>query len=167
MDDRLNSSGSYEGNISLHTYVHDHAAGAQQAVQLLRTLSDHHGGTALHGFAADLLEQVEEDLATLENLSTKIGADGFQAKEFAGWLADQLSRLKLSPLDEPFHVFEALEFLSLGILGKRALWRALASVAVTQPKLAGINYDELLQRAETQYGATERMRLQLAAQAFG
>jgi hypothetical protein len=60
-----------------------------------------------------------------------------------------------------------LEFRSLGILGKRALWRALASVASDIPKLEAINFIYLIERAEAQYAATEAMRLQLAELAFG
>lgn len=150
-----------EFTASLHTYLHDHTAGAQHAVQMLRALSDTHAGTSLGVFAGDLLHQVEEDLAMLENLATNIGAGGFQAKEMAGWLADRLSRLKLSPLDKPFHAFEALEFISLGILGKRALWRALESVAFSDSKLEAINFNDLLERAESQYASTEAMRLGL------
>lgn len=101
--------------------LHNHAAGEQHAGEMLRALRDRHADTSVNDFAADLLHQVEEDLTRLEGLATDIGAGGFQAKEWAGWLADKLSRLKLSPLDKPFHIFEALEFLSLGILGKRAV----------------------------------------------
>lgn len=167
MDDPMTSSGDQERTQSLHTYLHDHAAGARYAVQLLTALRDHHAGTSIGDFAADQLQQIQEDLKTLESLAEHIGAGGFQTKELAGWLAEKFSGLKLSPIEKPFHTFEALESLSLGILGKRALWTALASVARSNPGLNALDFDSLLQRAEVQHAATESVRLQLAAQVFG
>jgi hypothetical protein len=152
---------------SLQTYIRDHTAGAQHAIQLFEALQKAHAGTAFGHFAAEQFHQIQEDLAILENLATDVGAGDFQVKELAGWLADKLSRLKLAPLEKPFHAFEALEFLSLGILGKRALWRTLRSVSCNYPELDAVDLDHLLERAETQYEATEIMRIQMAVRAFG
>jgi hypothetical protein len=151
---------------SLHIYLRDHTAGAEHAIQLFKVLKDHHAGTSLGQFAADQLQQVEEDLRLLENLAQRTGADRFQVKEVAGWLAEKLSRLKLAPIGSPLNTFETLEFLSLGILGKRALWRALMSIASVHPELQGTDFVSLLERAETQYAATEKMRLQIAVHVF-
>ena len=43
-----------------------------------------------------------------------------------GWIAERVSRIKLKH-DDPTGIgaFEAFETISLGILGKRALWEAL------------------------------------------
>jgi hypothetical protein len=120
---------------SLRIYLRDHTAGAEGAVQLLNALKDHHANTPLGFFAAEQLAGVEEDLGVLEELTRRVGGEGFQAKEFIGWLGEKLSRLKLTPLEHPFNAFEAVEFLSLGILGKRALWRTLASVAALHSEL--------------------------------
>ena len=155
-----------EGKQALRTYLRDHSAGAEHAVQLLKALKEEHGRTALGDFAAILLEQVESDLETLEGLAQRVGADGFQVKELAGWLGDKLSRIKLSPGGNPFSTFEVLEFLSLGILGKRALWRALIAVSSVHPELQGMDLNALLERAELQYTTTEKMRLQMAMHVF-
>jgi hypothetical protein len=151
---------------NLHTYLHDHTAGAEHAVELFKALQQEHEGTLLGQFAAAQLREIQQDLTVLESLAKRAGADGFQVKELAGWIGDKLSRLKLAPSAGGFHTFEALEFLSLGILGKRSLWRALHSVSSMHPELQGVNYMELIQRAEAQYEATEKMRLQMAVQVF-
>ena len=152
---------------SLQTYVRDHIAGAQHAVQLFEELRDLHVGTPLGATASDLLNQVEQDLAALKRVASGLGVEQAHLKEFAGWLGDKLSLLKLAPLDHPFNTFEALEFLSLGVLGKRALWRTLMSVGAKDPELASVDLSALIQRAEAQYATLEKARLDAAAVAFG
>jgi len=58
--------------------------------------------------------------------------------------------------------FEALEFLELGIHGKWALWRALATVAVSDTRLRGLDYEQLAARAEAQRASVEERRLEIA-----
>jgi hypothetical protein len=166
MEDTTNHAPARTESEDLHTYLHDHIAGAQHAVQLFEALKEAHAGTPIGEFADALLGEVSEDLAALKGIAGNAGADRYQFKELAGWLADKLSRLKLAPLTRSFHTFEALEFLSLGILGKRALWRTLSSVASEHPELQGVNYAALIERADSQYAATEEMRLRVATQAF-
>jgi hypothetical protein len=167
MDDEKNDEITLgDGNDNLRTYLHDHVAGAQHAVQLLEALKEAHAGAPIGQFADTLLGHISEDLMVLKRIAGTIGADNFQMKELAGWLADKFSRLKLAPLAKPFHTFEALEFLSLGILGKRALWRALSLVATERLELKGADYVALIERAESQYAATDEMRLLMAGQAF-
>ena len=161
-------AGGSDAERHLHTYLHDHTAGAVHAVELLKALREQHDRRpALGQFAADILPEVEQDLRMLEEITGRLGADGFQLKEIAGWLGDKLSRVKLQPGGDSFHVFETLEFLSLGILGKRALWRALASIAPMYKGLQDVDFEYLIERAEHQYLATEKMRLHEASQAFG
>jgi hypothetical protein len=112
MDDRTNPALARTESASLDTYLHDHIAGAQHAVQLFEALKEAHAGTLIGQFADALLGEVSEDLAALKNIAGNAGADHYQIKELAGWLADKLSRLKLAPLTRSFHTFEALEFLS-------------------------------------------------------
>ncbi|HEY9138559.1 MAG TPA: hypothetical protein VIM67_09825 [Terriglobus sp.] len=160
--DRFNS----EMSKSLKTYLHDHIAGAQHAIQLFEALKELNDESTLSQFAAEQLQQIKEDLEVLENIAKRLRADEFQIKEIAGWIGDKLSRLKLAPLGKPFHTFEALEFLTLGILGKRALWRTLRLMAPRHPELTSVDFDQLIERAEAQYEATETMRLGMAQRVF-
>ena len=54
----------------------------------------------------------------------------------------------------------ALETLSLGILGKRALWRVLRQI----PANLNLDFDGLIQRAEDQFERVERMRRTIEVQ---
>jgi hypothetical protein len=60
----------------------------------------------------------------------------------------------------------ALEFLELGVIGKRSLWRALAAVASAEPRLQGIDFDHLASRAHTQYTWIEDRRVEAAKMAL-
>jgi hypothetical protein len=58
--------------------------------------------------------------------------------------------------------FEALEALALGILGKLALWRALAVSAAADARLRGVDFDHLAARAQAQHARVEERRLEAA-----
>lgn len=152
-------------NESLITYVQDHLAGARFAIELIEDLRDQADDANLAKFAGRLLGEVEADRQTLEGLLQKSSAQQSSTlKEAASALAQKASRLKLS-LSEPFGRFEAVELLSLGVLGKRALWRALENVASAQ-RLAELDWTELVRRADEQHAELEAVRLRLAAEAF-
>ena len=92
---------------------------------------------------------------------------GPSLKEAAGWMAEKLSRFKLShESGGEFGTFEALEALVLGISGKLALWRALVNVAPSYSPLRALDFDRLIARAESQLKAAEERRLQSAVTAL-
>jgi hypothetical protein len=152
---------------ALTTYLEDHLAGALQAIELLKALRDHHAGEPVSRFAAKLLVEIESDRDVLAGLIEQTGASPGGLKEWAAWLAEKVSRLKLKHgSGEGLGTFEALEFLVLGIHGKWALWRALAVVAVCDSRLDGTNFGELVARAENQHGRVDEQRLACARSAL-
>jgi hypothetical protein len=62
--------------------------------------------------------------------------------------------------------FEALEFLVIGIHGKRALWRAMAAVASAESRSHDIDFAGLIARAENQHEMVEERRLACAQSVF-
>jgi hypothetical protein len=56
-------------------------------------------------------------------------------------------------------LFQALEGLVLGIIGKRGLWSALAAAADTVPQLREMDYGRLIKRAADQCDQVEAKRL--------
>ena len=90
-------------------------------------------------------------------------------KEAAGWMLEKVSRLRLNPAltgsAELTRLMET-EALSLGIEGKLAMWLALKEAAAADPRLAGTDYDRLIERARGQRGALEPHRLAAAAAAL-
>lgn len=151
---------------TLATYLHDHLAGAAAGINLIEKLRDQHSGEPLGQFAAELLAEVEENHATLRNIAEAIATRGHPLKEAAGWLGEQASRLKLGSHAGALGTFESLELLSLGVLGQLALWRALASIAPEDPRLATTDFDRLIAQTQAQHNAIEHYRIDYARRAL-
>lgn len=141
----------------LAVYLHDHLAGSSFAVELLEKLSVEFAGTPSGEVAHELLEEVQMDRKTLEQIIAKVGKANSDVYDALGWIAERVSRLKLKH-DDPkgLGAFEAFETISLGILGKRSLWEALQAVGI-----AGFDYQALIARAEQQFQTANRHRLRL------
>jgi hypothetical protein len=122
----------------------------------------------LGSLAKYLQTEVEADRKTLQALSNRIGPGENVLKEMAGWLTERASRLKFGHnKTEPFETFQALEFLlSLGILGKVALWRALEVLSLSDSRLTYLPFHNLVLRARTQFSEVEERRLEIASTAF-
>jgi hypothetical protein len=155
-------------NEQLSVYLNDHLAGARFAIELLERLRDAHSGQSLGLFANQLLVKIDEDRAVLQRIADRAGAGGSTLREAAAWMTEKLSRLKLRLESESkLGVFEALETLSLGILGKLALWRMLSELSTTNLFLKDIELQELISRAELQHDEVEAYRLSAGRAALG
>jgi hypothetical protein len=150
---------------TLTTYLHDHLAGARFATSLLNDLARQELDGEITGFAAALLLEVQADQDDLQRLVELLDSQPSMIKEASAWLTQKLGRLKFQLSTDPFGIFEALEVLSLGILGKIALWNALQETdAIPQP--SSLDLDKLLQRAREQYANVETHRLRYARQSL-
>jgi len=153
-------------NDALSTYVEDHLAGATAGLELLEALSAQHQGDPTGALARRLLPEVEDDRRTLEGIARTLDA-GSALKEAGAWLAEKVSRLKLHrDVKGVLGTFEALEAMTLGVLGKRALWRALAVAAGSDARLAGFDFGALAASAERQHALLEDERLRAATAAL-
>lgn len=151
----------------LGTYLHDHLAGSNFAIDLLRSLQKNYPEDQLGALAVGLLVEVETDRQTLQQIVARVGKGLPDLKEAVAWFAEKVSRLKLGHGDETgLGTFQALETLELGILGKAALWRALKVVAEADKRFHNIDFDSLIARAQEQYAQVERQRLRIASHAF-
>src|SRR5947208_11837630 len=154
----------------LATYLNDHLAGAMTALELLSHLESAYAGTKVEGWAAALRTDVEADRRQLEGLMARWGVSQSPPRKVSAWVGEKLAELKLR-LDDPaagaLRLLEATEALSVGIEGKRSLWRALAAVADESADLRGVDYDRLIRRAEDQRSRAETVRLEAAKAALG
>lgn len=149
---------------SLATYLDDHLAGAGAALELIERLRlDPQDGLDLESLYREIDEERQLLVALREKLSSKGPLKGL--KRAASWVAERLSRPKLVD-DTGLGRFEALEVLGLGILGKRAMWRALATLRDDDPRLAAVAFDTLEARGREQHRRVERARLASAQRAF-
>jgi hypothetical protein len=151
----------------LVTYVQDHLAGASHALDLLHWMSDAHKDDSLGTFARALHAEITEDRNVLVRIAQRIGAGSSASKEIGAWLSEKISRLKFANQGSTtIGTFESLEFLVLGIHGKRALWQALAVTARSDTRLEGVDYARLVSRAEMQEARVDDKRLEIAGPAL-
>ncbi len=154
----------------LLTYLHDHLAGARFAVGLLQDLSEQTVDGDVQQLAVKLLPAIDEDRATLEACMKDIGDDGSMVKDIAAWVTHKASRLNLR-LHDSLGLFEAIEALSLGVLGKLASWDALKTlrdkqVSAARQNVAALDLEQLISRAREQHQQLESLRLKLAIDAL-
>ena len=152
---------------ALATYLHDHLAGADFAIESMERMQEKHKDEALRVFLAEMLVEVRKDRNTLQTVADRVGAGSNGIKQMTAWLGEKVSRMKLgATAEDPFATFEALEFLALGVLGKLHLWRALEVVTSQDLDLGHIGLAELVARAEAQHAEIEKQRIIYAATAL-
>src|SRR4051812_26437285 len=113
----------------LATYLNDHLAGSEVALDLLEHLDRVRFGSREARFAAELRSDIVADRRELEALMARVGVAVSRPRAVAGWLTEKLSELKMRLDDRPegdLRQLEILEALSIGIEGKRLLWKSLA-----------------------------------------
>ena len=152
---------------SLGIYLRDHLGGVQVAVELLEGMCKHQEDARYRDLAKRLLPEIQTDDNTLRSIIEAIGEDPSAIKNAGGWLLEKLTRLKLGHTRSAgLELFEALEMLSLGIAGKRSLWKALQVVSKADGRLNRFDFGTLLHRADDQFQSVEEERLRLAARVF-
>ena len=151
----------------LKTYIHDHLAGAALAIELLETLLTTPLDQPLREFLMGLRAEVVEDRDQLETLAKATNLGESAVKEAAAWFSEKLSRVKIGAGGaDAFEIFEALEFIELGIRGKLQMWRALETISNADRRLKVVDLEVLTSRAEKQYAEVEGWRLLLAEKAL-
>lgn len=154
----------------LATYIHDHLAGAQAALELIAARRDDCGDNVTAAFLSELHTQISEERRQLVELAEHFPLPSAAPRRAAAWLAEKALEAKLAldgDADGAFRLFESLELVSLGIAGKRLLWRLLARAADADTQLVGPDYAGLVTRSVQQRRNLEPFRLRAAAQAFG
>jgi hypothetical protein len=154
----------------LATYLNDHLAGSTAAIELMEDLEASHPGTEIARAISQIRADVEADRRELQGLIDRLSVSESGPRKAEAWLAGKFAELKLRIDDSargPLRLLESLEVLSLGIEGKLLLWHALAAAAEVSPKLRGMDYERLAERAKKQRLRVEPMRLEAAKAALG
>jgi hypothetical protein len=147
---------------NLTTYLHDHLAGARFVTSLLADLAEQKLDGDLAEFASKLLSEIKEDKSTLEGVLARLESHPSIIKEASAWLTQKVGRIKFQLDSEPFSIFEALELLSVGILGKLALWNALKRLPAENNAKEGLDFSNLVDRAIEQHAKVEERRIAYA-----
>jgi hypothetical protein len=154
----------------LDGYLNDHLAGSAAAIQLIeRCIGRDPDGELGHVLQA-LRSEIEEDRAVLERVIVSLGGTPNPVKRAGALGAELLASLRMSlprlgAGSAEASRLEEIEVLSLGIEGKRLLWRALAELG-SDARLREFDFGALARRANEQRDRLEPFRLQLASAAF-
>lgn len=157
-------------NRLLGIYLNDQlAAGVlwrETARRAQRNNSDTDAGEAL----ARVATAISEDVATFERIMARLAVRRSPIKPLLAMAAERAGRLKpngrlvsYSPLSR----FVELDFLVMGIEGKKVLWQTLRDCAGLAERLPDLDFDELIERARRQRDELEPHRRAAGAAAFG
>jgi hypothetical protein len=154
---------------NLGTYLNDHVAGSVLALELLDHLIDLPEAPD-RKLLTQLRIEIQEDQDVLRQLIRSVGAKESTARKAAAWLTEKLGRAKLR-IDESgsgeLRMLEGLETLALGIQGKLALWRSLATLRDVVPPLKTLDLARLQSRALEQFERVDRLRLDAVRRILG
>lgn len=147
-------------NKKLCSYLTDHLAGATFAIELLKAIQNQDFCSEAAELAANLIEDVRSDKGSLEHLIEAYRGEPTSGRNLASWIAEKASHYKLDPTS-PLGIFESIEFLCLGVLGKRELWEALTVSAGGESRWTA-ELERLMGRADDQHAKLNALRLRLA-----
>src|SRR4051794_40527654 len=144
----------------LGIYLNDHLAGATVALELARRTHGENRDGELGAFLERLATDIADDRESLREIMDELGIGVDRPKQLVAWAAEKVGRLKpngrLLGYSPQSRVLE-LEALSLGIEGKRLLWRALLDTLGEELGVARL--EALEQRAERQRTELEPHRI--------
>jgi hypothetical protein len=153
----------------LSRYLNDHLAGSTALINLLQHLQRTRRGEHMHWFFVTLRGEVVADRVSLEGVMDRTQVKKHRHRTATAWLIEKLTRFKLRMDDKgdgALQFLEGLELVEVGIEGKRELWRALAATSEQMPVLKGIDFGNLIQRADEQHERVESVRLETAKAAL-
>jgi hypothetical protein len=153
----------------LAIYLKDHYAGGVAALEMVDHLIEEHRDDPLRTFFCKLREEIQADHDQLCRLIEGLGDKESSLRNAGAWVAEKLGRLKMgfgASADSKLRPLQSLEFLFLGITGKKALWRALMEVQSDWPILGKIDLARLEERAREQAEEVDARRLAAAHEAF-
>lgn len=137
--------------------------------ELARRAERQNRGTPLGDALARVARGIDEDVTTFDTLMRRLGVPASQAKIVLAMAAERLARLKPNGRllgYAPLSRFMELEFLAMGIEGKKQLWTTLADIADLRTRLPDVDFDALIDRARRQRDELEPFRTAAGNAAF-
>ena len=158
-------SGQAERRRSLAAYLRDHLSGSDVAVRVVDRLRRTHAGTADGQLFDSLFREFEEERGVVRMLLAELGLSSRSLKRIAGRASGSLVSLTSGGEPGEMALFRTLEALSIGVQGKRCMWRALQRLG-NLPVPGRRTLDELESMAVRQWQTIEERRRALAIRTF-
>ena len=145
----------------LRIYLNDQLALGVLWREVARRAQRENSGTELGDALERIATGIAEDVDTFERIMRRLDVPRSRVKTAAAVAAERVGRLKpngrlrsYSPLSR----FVELDFLAMGIDGKKLLWANLRDLAALAGRLPDVDFDELIARAERQRAELEPFR---------
>jgi hypothetical protein len=153
----------------LRIYMNDQLALGVLWREMARRAAHENAGTDAGAALAEVARAITEDVATFEGLMQRLGLQRSPIKPRLALAAERAGRLKLNGSlrsYSPLSRFSELDFLVIGIEGKKQLWSTLANLAGLSDRLPDIDFAALADRADAQRTALEPHRQRAGAEAL-
>ncbi|MEO5821561.1 MAG: hypothetical protein ABIT71_13760 [Vicinamibacteraceae bacterium] len=151
---------------ALVAYLREHLTGSDAAIQVVERLRLAHAGTQEGRLFASLFDEFREEREIVRVLLAQAGASPLSIKRLAGQAGGAVMTLAAGGERGDLSLFRTLEGLSVGVQGKRCLWRALQSLLGDQPIPSARSLAGLETMAVRQWDAIEERRRALVAATF-
>lgn len=156
-------------NSQIAIYLNDHLAGSVAGLNMLEHIINRLEGTDSVSELQRIKAEIESEQEELKRLIEKVGSSQSPVRKAGAWLGEKFAELKLrfdDPAGGDLLLFESLEAMSLGIEGKRCLWKALRAVSEKDTTLQLSDFDALEGQASEQRAVVEALRIEAAAKAL-
>ncbi len=157
-------------NRYLRIYMNDQLAAGVLWRELAWRAQRNNSGTALGDALARVATITTEDVELFESMMSRLGLRTNPLKVRLAILSERLGRIKLNGhlrSYSPLSRFAELDFLLVGIVGKKILWTNLAEHAGLRSRLPDLDFGRLTERAQTQIETIEPFHAQAARDVLG
>lgn len=149
----------------LAIYLDDHMAAATGGLRLAVRARDAHRdrSSEIHQMLVEVAAEIREDREELRRIANRVGASPSRVKQVAATAAELSGRLKSNGSvlrRSPLSSLVELEGLAIAVQGKRCGWTALNELS--DERLADVDFERLIARAESQYERIETCRRRVA-----
>ena len=156
-------------NDFLGIYLNDQLALGILWREVARRSQRNNSNTELGEALARVSTGIAEDLETFQRIMCRLGISMNPVKAGLAVGAERLGRLKLNGqlgTYSPLSRFMELDFLVMGIEGKKLLWTTLRDLAGLASRLPDVDFDGLIERAERQRADLEPFRVRAGTEAL-
>jgi len=153
----------------LRIYMNDQLALGIAWREVARRARGQNEGTELGAALERVATGITEDVETFESIMERLGIGRDPVKPWFAVGAERLGRLKLNGQlrgYSPLSRFAELDFLAMGIEGKKILWANLRDLAGLSTRLPDVDFDGLIARAARQRDELEPFRAEAGRIAF-
>lgn len=158
------------GGTFLRIYMNDQLAAGVVWREVARRSARNNQGTELGEAVGRVANAIAEDVATFEQIMRHLGIPRNPFKPALAVVGERVGRLKLNgrvASYSPLSRFVELDFLAMGIDGKKLLWSNLRDLAQLSGRLPDVDFDGLIERAQWQRDEIEPFRTRAGHDALG